>query len=276
MLAAGIGRGAIAHRLKNGRLHERYAGVYRVGPDVGEPWADEMAAILYFGGYAVLSHRTAAALWGFIDTTPDGVSVTLAGRDARSRPGLTVHRTTHLDRRDLRLRDGLPATAPARTLIDLAAVASDAELEEAMAIARMRGLASDREIELAIERAGPRAGVARIKRLLHGAGGEGFTRSRAERRMRTLLARASLPQPLVNAQLHGFTVDFLWPREKLVLEVDGYQFHGDRRAFERDRRRDQILVAAGYRVIRITWRQLRDEPLAVLARIAQALIAAAA
>ena len=77
--------------------------------------------------------------------------------------------------------------------------------------------------------------------------------------------------PLANARLLGLEVDFLWPDQRLVVEVDGYTFHGHRRGFERDRRRDQQLVAAGYRVIRVTWRQLRDEPIAVIASIAQAL-----
>jgi very-short-patch-repair endonuclease len=276
LFEAGLGRGAITHRLKNGRLHERYPGVYRVGPDVGEPRAEEMAAILYFDGYAVLSHRSAAVLWGLMTESPDAVTVTSVGRDIRSQPGLIVHRTTHLDRHDIRAREGLPATSPARTLLDLAATENADELEEALAVSQMRGLASDQEIEMAIQRAPRRSGVARLRRLVTNEGAAGYTRSRAERRMRALLKRAGLQQPLVNAPLHGFTVDFLWPDSRLVVEVDGYEFHGDRRAFERDRRRDQILVAAGYRVIRITWRQLRDEPLAVVVRIAQALAAVAA
>jgi very-short-patch-repair endonuclease len=275
LFAAGIGRGAIAHRLKNGRLHHRYPGVYRVGPDTGEPWADETAVILYFGGQAVLSHASAAALWGLKSPPPPHVVVTTIGHGARSRPGLVVHRTTRVDRSDVRRRDGLPVTSPARTLIDLASEADGDDLEEALAIARMTRLASDREIERALAHAPHRPGVARLMRLLD-TGGEGFTRTRAERRMQALVRQAGLPAPLVNVQLHGFTVDFLWADSKLVVEVDGYEFHADRKAFEHDRRRDQILVAAGYRVIRITWRQLRDEPLAVIVRIAQALTAAAA
>jgi very-short-patch-repair endonuclease len=84
--------------------------------------------------------------------------------------------------------------------------------------------------------------------------------------------RAGLEQPLSNHHLHGHLVDFVWLEQRLIVEVDGYDTHRDRAAFERDRRRDQILTAAGYRVIRITWRQLTQEPLAVIARIAQALI----
>jgi very-short-patch-repair endonuclease len=82
---------------------------------------------------------------------------------------------------------------------------------------------------------------------------------------------AELPQPLVNLKLLGFTADFLWPDQRLILEVDGYGTHGDRLAFEHDRKRDQIHVAAGYTVVRVTWWQLRDESIAVVARLAQAL-----
>jgi very-short-patch-repair endonuclease len=91
--------------------------------------------------------------------------------------------------------------------------------------------------------------------------------------MLALLAAAQLPVPEVNTHLHGFEVDFLWRAQRLVVEFDGRQFHGHEAAFERDRRRDQVLLAAGYRVLRVTWRQLLDEPLAVAVRIGQALAA---
>jgi very-short-patch-repair endonuclease len=102
-----------------------------------------------------------------------------------------------------------------------------------------------------------------------------MTRSEAERRLLGLIKRAELPVPSCNARLHGFEVDALWAGRKLVLEVDGYAFHGHRAAFERDRRRDQTHAADGYRVIRVTWRRLQREPLAVVARLAQALSAPA-
>jgi very-short-patch-repair endonuclease len=106
--------------------------------------------------------------------------------------------------------------------------------------------------------------------------GSTYTRSKAERLIRRLMRAAELPQPLVNQPLNGFTVDFLWPDARLILEVDGHRTHGDRLAFERDRRRDQVQVAAGYTVIRVTWRQLQQEQMAVMARIAQALARRAA
>jgi very-short-patch-repair endonuclease len=170
----------------------------------------------------------------------------------------------------------VPLTSPARTALDLAAEASDAELEEAVAVARQRRLASDDEIRAAIDRAPWRKGAGRLKRLLAAGHGSGFTRSEAERRMRALLRAAELPEPQTNVPLLGYVADFVWVQEKLVVEVDGYLFHSDKASFERDRRRDQVFAAAGYTVIRVTWRQLSSEPLAVVARIAQAIISRAA
>ncbi len=276
LLAAGLGRGAISHRLTNGRLYLRYPGVYLVGRNHLEAFGEEMAVILYYRGHAVLSHRSAAFVWGLIETRPAKLTLTIVGKDRHPRPGVRLHRVRGLDRLDLRACQRLPVTAPARALLDLAGDSSDAELEEAVGAAAGRGLADPHELRAALERAPGRSGTGRLRRLLDHEGATGFARSKAERRLRDLLRAAELPLPLVNIHLHGFLVDFLWPDAKLVVEVDGYEFHNDRAAFERDRRRDQVLAAAGYRVIRVTWRQLWDEPIAVIARIAQALAVAKA
>ncbi len=271
LLAAGLGRGAIAHRLKNGRLYPYYRGVYLVGRSSLDPFGREMAAILAFRGRAVVSHSSAAAAWRLVDAPGDKVTVSIVDADARSRPHLTVHRTTDLRRPDLRLRDGLPLTSPSRTLIDLAGGLTAPELEDALARAFMQGLTSEEELERALARAPLPKRRHDLRKLISAGADAGFTRSAAERRLRELLRAAGLPPPNVNARLHGFNVDFLWPEQRLVIEIDGYRFHRDREAFERDRRRDQVLVAAGYRVIRITWTQLRDEPFGVVARVAMAL-----
>ncbi len=276
LLGTGLGRGAIVHRLATGRMREVYRGVYLVGPGDVDPLIGELAAVLYFRGHAILSHRSAAVVWGLLERGPhDDVSLTTV-KARRSRRGLRLHRVKALHRRDLRVRDGLPLTAPARTLLDLAAEEPDADLEEALAVARQRGLASDAEIRAAIERAPRRKGAARLARLLDAGNASGFTRSKAERQMRALLRAAELPQPRANVPLLGYVADFFWPQHRLVVEVDGYLFHSDKASFESDRRRDQVFAAAGYTVIRVTWTQLLNEPLAVVARIAQALAARAA
>jgi very-short-patch-repair endonuclease len=271
--AAGLGRGAIQHRVKTRRLHLYHPGVYLVGRPSLEPLGAEMAAVLFFRSHAVLSHRTAATLWGLLQPTPGDVVVTVVGVDRRARPGIRVHRTQHLDRRDIRLRHGLPVTSPPRTILDLA---TDPDLEEAIAVAQARDYASLDEIRAALARSPRCKGAARLRALLETGEDSGLTRSWTERRMRALLKAAELPQPLANVPLLGYVADFLWPELKLIVETDGFDFHSSRSAFEHDRRRDQKLAAAGFTVIRVTPRQLREEPYAVIARIAQAIAARAA
>jgi very-short-patch-repair endonuclease len=268
---AGLGftRSAVSHRVSRGRLHRLYPCVYAVGHTGLSRWAKMLAALLYARRDCVLSHASAAALWGLV-ALPEDIELTQAGRQIRSRAGLRVFRVHSLDVRDVRLQDGLPVTAPAQTLIDLAA--RPMGFERALAEARVRGLVTDDELLAAMDRCRGRSGVARLRRLL-AEGDGGPTRSEAERRLLNLVRQAGLPAPASNVALLGFEVDFLWRSERLVLEVDGYAFHAHRGAFERDRRRDQALVAAGFRVIRVTWRQLRDEPMAVVVRLAQALTA---
>jgi very-short-patch-repair endonuclease len=182
-----------------------------------------------------------------------------------------VHRVQQLDRRDQRLHRGIPVTAPARSLIDFAAHADSDELERAMAEARVRKLVSDRELRSAIARAPHRAGVGAVRAELDQEGGPRWTQSEAERRMLRLIRAAGLPLPRTQVRIEGWPADFVWPEHRLLVEVDGYPFHGHRRAFERDRRRDAAHVSAGYVVIRFTWRQLTEESLVVVATIARAL-----
>jgi hypothetical protein len=256
-----------------GSLAFTFRGVYLVGHDALAPFAWEMAAALSYRGWAVLSHRSAAAVWKLIPEPPRRVDLTVVGRDARSRPELRITTTKVLHPpRDFRWRDGLPVTSPARTMIDLAGcVDADLEVERALAELRVLGLARDSELRAAMDRCPHRKGVGPLGALMDSEQAPALTRSEAERRMLALCQRAGLPRPVVGARPCGFPVDFLWPPAQLVVEVDGLTFHGHRRAFENDRRRDQILVAAGYRVIRVTWRQITHEPLAVIARLAQAL-----
>jgi very-short-patch-repair endonuclease len=219
----------------------------------------------------LVSHQSAATLWGFASASEGEVQVTVVGGNRRSRRDVQVHRTRRLDRRDARFVRGIPITSPARTLIDFASEASSDELERAIAEGYALRLVTEHEIEGAIERAAYRPGVAALRAELRREAGPRFTRREGERRMLKLIRDAQLSPPLTNAKVAGFEVDFLWPDRKLIVEFDSYQFHGHRAAFERDRRRDQAHIAAGYTVIRVTWRQLTEEPLTVVATIARAL-----
>jgi very-short-patch-repair endonuclease len=200
---------------------------------------------------------------------PDEVEITLADRRPASRSGIRVRYTENLDPRDLRNLEGLSVTAPARTVSDLAAIGFE-RTEAVFSQMRSRRMLSERDLAAALERAPRRRGVSEVRALL-AIERRGFTRSEAERLLRTLCREAQLPQPLCNVRVGGVEVDFLWPTERLIVEVDGYRYHAHRAAFERDRLRDARLVTAGFRVIRITWRQLTERPLVVVATIAAAL-----
>jgi very-short-patch-repair endonuclease len=143
-------------------------------------------------------------------------------------------------------------------------------MERAFAEAHAQRLVTPTEIEQLLERAGPRAGSSQLRALLSD-NASGYTRSKAERVLRGLLRAANLRLPRFNARVEGYEVDAVWPEQRLVVEIDGYAYHGHRAQFERDRRRDLALVAAGYRVIRISWRQLTNEPFVVIAVISAAL-----
>jgi len=265
----GLDDSAIKRRVANGTLYRVFHGVYLVGHQARAPIARETAALLACGNAAVISHRSAAALWSMVPRDGGEVHVTVLRRKVRSRPGLRVHQTAHLTSVDIRPKDGIALTSPVRTLLDLAAD-GDARLEDAFTEAHGLRLLRSGELEAAIGRASGRPGVIALRALI-ASHASGYTRSKGELEMRRLVRAAHLPPPLVNAHLHGYMVDFLWSDRRLVVEFDGYAAHGHRVAFERDRRRDAVLVAAGYRVIRVTWRQLLDEPLTVVARLATSL-----
>jgi very-short-patch-repair endonuclease len=268
--AIGLGRGAIAHRLSAGRWQRVHPSVYLVAPAPLDLGARARAAVLACGEGAVVSHTTAAGLWGIL-AGDDAIHVTVPCRNTGPREGVQVHRTSTLHREDTAIRGGLLLTSPARTICDVAAIAPVREAEAALNEARVQRLVTDRQLHAVIERAPTLKGTAAVRTLLRADVETGYTRSRAERAMVELTRAAGLPCPLLNQRLLGYLVDFLWPQHHLVLEVDGYKYHRHRAAFERDRRRDQVFVSSGYRALRITWRQLCHEQLFVVARVAQAM-----
>jgi very-short-patch-repair endonuclease len=260
LAAAGIGPNAIKVRARDGRLVPRHRGIYQVGP-IAAPHAREMAALLACGDDAVLSHRSAAAIWGMRPAHDGDVHVTTRRHSATSRRGIRVHRSRSLK---AAVRDGLHLTSPTRTLLDLAPHIPHDDLERAVEQALVVGLTTYERLERAA--ASGRRGAARLGQALLTE--PGLTRSEAERRLRRLIRAARLPRPVKNARVEGWEVDLLWREQRLIVEVDGYAYHRSRHAFERDRRRDVELTAAGYRVIRFTWRQIVDEPETVIARLA--------
>jgi very-short-patch-repair endonuclease len=166
---------------------------------------------------------------------------------------------------------GIPVTSPSRTLLDLASVAPSRELEQAIAEAERRHLASRTKLAALLARYPRRPGTRALRALVEVDQRPALTRSQAEERLLRLIRLARLPAPDVNARVGRYEVDFLWREAGLVVEVDGFAFHSDRAAFEADRRRDAELAARGLTVIRVTWRQIVEEREAVLVSLGQAL-----
>lgn len=269
--AAGAGRGSIEWRLATGTLHRRFRGVYLVGHAVIVPGATELAAVLACGESTFVSHRSAAALWGFAAAPADAVEVTVVRRHCRPRAGLRVHQVQMLDPRDRRERRGIPVTSPAWTIIDFTSGAGAEEAERAMAEAFALRLVSEAQIRAACDRAPNRAGVAQVRAIMGQPGGPSRTRSGGERAMLRLIRAAHLPAPRTDMVIAGFTADFCWPDQRLIVEVDGHPFHSSRPAIERDHRRDLVHREAGYEVLRFTAKQLEEAPVYVATVIARAL-----
>lgn len=269
LLEAGVTADRIDRKLKRGRLHAMHRGVYRVGP-VEVPGAREMAAVLACGPSSFLSHGSAATLW---ELAPRGKAAAIPEvidrRASHRRPGVRVHHIRTLQDDEVTQLDRIPITTPARTLLDLCGSVPPRTLERAMAEAFARKLATPARLSDLLERHAVKG--KRILRALLEDGSPARSRSEAEERFLGMVREAQLDAPEVNVDVAGYEVDFFWRREGLVVEVDGRAFHTARRAFEMDRRRDADLAAQGLRVMRVTWRQLVNEPSAVLVRLARAL-----
>jgi len=269
LTAAGLSRHAIAHRLATGWLRRMFRGVYLVGP-LEAPHSRAMAATLAAGAGALLSHYAAAVLWCVRPPREGPIDVTVPGRKTRARPGIRAHRSD-LHQADMTRKDGIPVTSPARTLLDLATTATPRDLARATEEAQVRRLVSTHSLNEQSSRYPTHRGTAALRKVIRSD--PAFTRSEAERRMIELIRAARLPTPETNVRIDGHEVDLVWREARLVVEIDGYAFHSSRSSFERDRRRDAALAGGGWRVVRVTWRQLTDEPEAVVATLAAALAA---
>jgi hypothetical protein len=184
-------------------------------------------------------------------------------RALRARRRLEIHRAA-LPPDEITERDGIPVTTPARTLLDLAAVLDRAHVERAATEAQIRRLTSPTSLAELVERYPNRAGTAALRRLLAaGTIGSAVTKKELELRFLAFLDAERLPRPRINVTVElrprPREVDCLWAAERLVVELDGFATHGTRAAFEDDRARDRALQTAGYRVLRVTWRQLAND-----------------
>jgi very-short-patch-repair endonuclease len=257
LLELGVGRDAIDRRLKPGRLCPVHRGVYTIGHRLLAQDGRWMAAVLACGPDAVLSHRAAAALWGMRGGTRVEVTVP-SGRCARD--GIQVHRSV-LPADERTTHRGIPTTTVPRTLLDLSAVVTKRHLRGALREAEHLRLSDPLSLRDLIARYPRRPGLKAIKALVaEGSVGARIIRSELEERFQDFLVRAGLPLPQTNVVIEGYEVDCVWPEQRLIVELDGHASHSPTHAFELDRARDRRLEAAGWRVIRITWRQLEQEP----------------
>lgn len=270
LTAAGVGRGSIRWRLANGTLHRVFRGVYLVGDAVPAHGALEFAAVLACGAGAVISHRSAAALWRLVTPAGREVAVTVVRRDCRSRPGLRVHQVRKMATADRVTTHGIPVTAPGRTVIDYAVTTGRDDAERTIAEAIALRLVTVPQILAAADRAPNRAGAAVVRKILSEPSGPRRTRSGGERAMLRLIRAARLPMPLTSHAVAGFNADFFSPEVGLIVELDGADFHRPRPAFERDHRRDVVHVDAGHEVLRVSGQQVDQEPLYIAAVIARA------
>jgi hypothetical protein len=248
---AGIDKDGVAWRVRSGRLHRLYRGVYAVGHRSLSWRGRWLAAVLAAGDGAVLSHASAAALWEFLRPIAGPTHVTVAAAVRRTqRPGLRIHRSRTLTSHNVTRRHGIAVTTPARTIEDIRGEVEPYLFRRAL-----------RQAELAGHRVPHLAAVKR-------------TRSDLELRFLALCEDHGLPRPLVNQRVHGRLVDFYWPEQRLAVETDSWEYHRGSVAFEDDHGRDLELRAHGIATRRYTGEQLEAEPEAVVADLRQALLPA--
>jgi very-short-patch-repair endonuclease len=245
----GVDSSGVKRRVAAGRLHRLHRGVYAVGHAALSNEGRWMAAVLACGRGAVVSHRSAAGLWRILPAPGRGqsgwagawVDVTVPGNGGRARRrGIRLHRSITLSPAHCTIRTGIPVTTPSRTLADLRPVLSSTKFASAL-----------REAEFLKVPIGDRTDADR-------------TGTELEALFLSLCRRHRLPQPEVNILIDRYEVDFLWRDEHLVVEVDGWESHQTRSAFEEDRARDSRLKVLGYEVVRFTWRQVENDSAAVV------------
>jgi very-short-patch-repair endonuclease len=269
LLDLGLGKRAIEHRLSSGRLHRLHNGVYAVGHRRVSREGWWMAAVLTSGAEAVLSHRSAASLWGLRGQSDGASYVTVPWKSSSSKE---IRR--HLSRipdDERTVEHGIPVTTAPRTILDLAATEPLEVIETVLRESEYLRLYDRLSLPDLLARYPGRRGVRTVRTALARLNStpSGRTRSRLEERFGAFLRRHRLPQPRFNDWIlvgeRRFQVDCHWPGTGQVVELDSWQGHGTRSAFREDRTRDRVLRVAGYSVTRVAWAQLEDEPDALAA-----------
>lgn len=275
-----IGDRAIDHAVAVGRLHRVFRGVYAVGHPRLSNRGRLMAAVLACGAGTVISHRSAAALLELIDEGPVVIDVIAPGDRGRHIDGIRFHRVRPPRLEETGTVARIPCTSPARTLVDLAGTVGDWTLRSAFERAAQKRLLDIAAIEASIDprRRGMKGLIALLEKWRAAAPltkTRGKMKSPLEAKVLPLLVQRDLPPPRINAPVEiakgRIEVDFLWRKQRFVVEADSREFHGTAMAFERDRWRDRELMRTGYSVLRVTHRQAEHEAEAVADTIAARL-----
>ena len=233
-----------------------------------------MAAVLASGPGACLSHRSAARLWRLMPLGDEWPEVTTPPGHRARRRGIVCREAAVTDD-EWEVVDGIPITSAFRTIFDLGALLKKRELERAWHEALVQELRATVSLPVLLERYPGRRGARNLRALLESERPEGITRNDFEEAFMALVDAHGVPRPRMNADLavrgRFFEIDALWERERVALELDSRGVHGTPVKFESDRQRDRILVAEGWRTMRVTWRQLQEEPEAIVADLRLAL-----
>ncbi len=277
--ALGLSGPGVRARVRADRLHRLYRGVYGLVPRAllkrEGLW---LAAVLACGPGAVLSHRSAASLHGLYAYSGRWIDVTVPARSSRAHQGIKLHRSTTLMPADTTAVEHIPCTTASRTLLDLAEAVNRRALERAFDQAEIIGCFDRRALDDQLERNQRRVAARHVRELLdeHYVGATP-TASKLEEAFLGLVLAAGLPRPQVNAWIvlpdrgPPVCVDFKWEAQRVVVETDGRKWHDTRQRRERDAERDQRLLAAGWRTLRTSWRQVQREPALIASRLAEIL-----
>jgi hypothetical protein len=253
-----------------GRLHRLHRGVYAVGHRRISPYGHCLAAVLACGPRALLSHGSAAWLWGISRYGPAPLAVT-GPQPRKPRLPIQIHRSTILTEADRAIEENIPVTALPRTLLDCAGESRFSQLQRMLERGEELRLFDLGPVEELLGRSRGHAGWGRLRRAIALYQPVPFTRSGFETLFFEAVLRAGLPRPATNFVEAGFELDVYWPEPRFAVELDSYATHGTNAAFERDHLRDEELKLAGIEMIRVTDVRFHREPAAVLERVAALL-----
>ncbi|HEX4668824.1 MAG TPA: type IV toxin-antitoxin system AbiEi family antitoxin domain-containing protein [Solirubrobacterales bacterium] len=266
----GYSRKAVQRDVASGHLHPLHRGVYAVGHRLVPAHGRCLAAVLACGPKALLSHRSAAWLWGIWRYGPTPLHVT-SPVPRKQRPPIRLHHSRILAEEDRALEEGIPVTSLPRTLLDCATEGHLSHLQRMLERSEELRLFDLEPVENLLDRSGHHAGRGRLRRAIALYAPIPFTRSGFERRFFEAVLRAGMPRPATNFVEAGFELDVYWPEHHFAVELDTYATHGTNAAFERDHLRDEDLMLAGIEMVRVTDVRFHREPKAVLERVATLL-----